>query len=362
MRHQQDVSFVALAALHGAVLLLAPVAPLIAVGVWWNSNTIAHNFVHRPFFRAKSANTVFSVYQSLLLGIPQTLWRQRHLAHHANVSWQWQWSGGSVVEVVLILLFWGGLVAQWPMFFVWTYLPGYAVGLGLCAIQGHYEHVGGVTTSHYGRVYNLLCFNDGYHGEHHAFPGVPWSKLPDRRHPGPRVSRWPPLLRWLDRCSLNGLELMVLRSPRLQRFVVAAHVRALAPMLSGAGTIRRVAIVGGGLFPRTALVLRKVLPDARLVIIDRERTHLELAQRFIDALPADERPDVELRHRTFVAGDRCEEFDLVVVPLAFDGDRQGLCANPPAPLLLSHDWVWRAHGCSRLVSIFLLKRLNLIRR
>lgn len=50
-----------------------------------------------------------------------------------------------------------------PAFFVWTYVPGYLAGLLLCAVHGHYEHAAG-TTSHYGRLYNLLCFNDGYQG------------------------------------------------------------------------------------------------------------------------------------------------------------------------------------------------------
>ena len=48
----------------------------------WNANTIAHNFIHRPFFRARALNTAFSCYLSLLLGFPQSLWRARHLAHH----------------------------------------------------------------------------------------------------------------------------------------------------------------------------------------------------------------------------------------------------------------------------------------
>ena len=57
------------------------------------------------------------------------------------------------------------------MFFLTTYLPGYAGGLALCALHGHYEHAGG-TTSHYGTLYNVLLFNDGFHVEHHAHPGV----------------------------------------------------------------------------------------------------------------------------------------------------------------------------------------------
>ena len=35
----------ALAVVQGVVLLAAPSAPLIALGVWWNSNTISHNFI-----------------------------------------------------------------------------------------------------------------------------------------------------------------------------------------------------------------------------------------------------------------------------------------------------------------------------
>src|SRR5258707_6871052 len=77
--------FTALAGLHAALLVAWPVTPVIALGVWWNSNTIAHNFIHRPFFRSRLANASFSAYLSMLLGIPQTLWRDRHLSHHAHV-------------------------------------------------------------------------------------------------------------------------------------------------------------------------------------------------------------------------------------------------------------------------------------
>ena len=80
-----DALFIALAVLHGVVLAEWPVAAVIAIGVWWNSNTIAHNFIHRPFFRAQLLNLLFSAYLSVLLGIPQTLWRERHLAHHGGV-------------------------------------------------------------------------------------------------------------------------------------------------------------------------------------------------------------------------------------------------------------------------------------
>src|SRR5437764_1754958 len=44
-----DLLLVALAALHGVAVVAVPAAPVIAVGIWWNANTIAHNFIHRPF-------------------------------------------------------------------------------------------------------------------------------------------------------------------------------------------------------------------------------------------------------------------------------------------------------------------------
>src|SRR5262245_25797259 len=80
---RRDRWLVVLAAAHGALVAGAPSIPLIALGLWWNANTIAHNAVHRPFFHSRGANALFSAYLSLLLGFPLTLWRRRHLAHHA---------------------------------------------------------------------------------------------------------------------------------------------------------------------------------------------------------------------------------------------------------------------------------------
>jgi Fatty acid desaturase len=388
---RRDAILVALAALHGVLLVLVvamavwPVAPLIAAGVWWNSNTIAHNFVHRPFFRPAALNRLFSAALSVLLGIPQTLWRDRHLAHHARREWRLRVSRHLGIETALVLCLWAALVSLHPRFFLLAYLPGYFAGLALCAMQGYWEHAAGRPTSHYGRIYNFLCFNDGYHAEHHGNAALHWTKLPHRIDIGAATSEWPPLLRWLevtrwleltrwleplrwlDVGPLEALERLVLRSPRLQRFVLRSHRRAFRSLLPQLGAVRRVTIVGGGLFPRTALLLRELLPAASLTIVDSSARNLETARRFLGG-------DIEYRNERYMTSDsrdsnsyhsdsrdcHSRDCDLTVIPLCLDGDREAIYRCPPSPAVLVHEWIWRRRGTGAVVSAFLLKRVNLV--
>jgi Fatty acid desaturase len=343
----------ALALLHGAILAAFPSAPLIAIGVWWNSNTISHNFVHRQFFQRREWNLLFGAYLSILLGIPQAWWRARHLAHHRIPDKRGIDRRELVLQMVLIASAWVTLFVYAGSFFVAVYVPGYLAGLALCALHGHYEHARG-TISHYGAVYNRLCFNDGYHVEHHRHPGVPWERLPAYRIRSQAVeSAWPAPLRWLDAVNLTTLERIALRVPPLQRYMLRSHTRAFRAVERRLASAKRIAIVGGGLFPRTALVLKALCPDVELVIIDANREHLERARRIIgDARIA----FVHGRFPWATFGD----FDVLIIPLAFEGDRTALYRRPPAPTLIVHDWIWRKRGASRIVSPFLLKRLNVI--
>jgi hypothetical protein len=343
---------VTLAVVHGGLLLAAPSLALVAVGLWWSSNTIAHNFLHRPFFRARGLNLLFALYLTVLLGVPQALWRDRHLAHHAGVRWRLKLSGPLALEVLLVLLLWGVLAVSWRRFFLAAYLPGYGLGLGLCWLHGYYEHARG-TVSHHGRLYNLLFFNDGYHVEHHARPGTHWTQLPRLVQPDAVTSPWPAVLRWLEAFSLEGLERLVLRSPRLQRFVLERHEQAFRRLLPPLQAPVRVAIVGGGLFPRTLLVLRRLLPEASFVVIDRSEENLATARALAPAGISYEHACYE---PSLVA--RCE---VVVFPLAFVGDRDTIYRQPPAPIVFAHDWLWRCRGTGVIVSWLLLKRLNRLR-
>ena len=358
-----DGLLVGLSCAYAAWLLSAPSIPLVAIGLWWTANTAAHNFIHTPFFRSRALNRAYSLFLSALMGIPQSLWRDRHLRHHRahhragrdthDAHTRPAWTREVAVEAGVVLMIWAGAAAVDPAFFLGVYVPGYLAGLGLCALQGHFEHARG-TTSHYGSLYNWCFFNDGYHAEHHLRPGEHWTRLPSHALAAARTSRWPPVLRWLDLISLESLERRVLRSPRLQRFVIGAHERAFRAVLTQLPPIHRVTIVGGGLFPRSTLILRRLLPRASLTIVDANPEHLAIASTFLQA-------DIALEHRLFNPAVP-EPADLVVIPLAFIGDRDRVYRHPPAALALVHDWMWRPRGKGARISWLLLKRVNLVQR
>jgi hypothetical protein len=327
--------------------------------MWWNANTISHNFIHWPFFRRRGLNKAFSCYLTLVLGFPQSLWCARHLAHHEPRPGLRKSPPDrleprcSPLEFVLLLTLWGAMTAFAPRFAVTVYLPGYLLGVALCWLQGHYEHVRG-PVSHYSRLYNLMFFNDGYHIEHHADPELNWRDLPGRRIAGGNSSRHPAALRWLEVINLQALERLVLRYAALQRFVIDRHERAIRDLLVELPPINRIGIVGGGMFPRTAIILGKLIPHAALTLIDVSADNLAIARRFLAN-------DAREINRQFDPATPCE-FDLLVIPLSFIGDRRAIYERPPAPAVLVHDWIWRPVPTTTIVSWLLLKRLNLVIR
>jgi hypothetical protein len=357
LRHSPwDGTLVALSLVHAAALLLFPSIALVALGLWWNANTVSHNFIHLPFFRSRRMNTIFSLFLTLLLGFPHQLWRVRHLAHHAGREHaRVRWTTRTYGEAALVLALWTALIAFVPRGFFFVYLPGYLIGLALCQLQGHYEHAHG-TTSHYGWIYNTLFFRDGFHAEHHAKPSTHWLRLRPLRAGDARSSAWPPVLRWLDDVPaiLDALERAVLKSSLLQALVLRAHESAIERSLIGLPNIRRLVIIGGGLFPRTAIIMQRLFPDASITIVDKNPDHLNTAHAFLGS-------SVVILERDCDAS--CEfDADLLIVPLAFVGDRNAFYENPPAPVVLVHDWIWRRRGEGTRVAWWLLKRVNLVRR
>ena len=346
-----DAVLVALSMAHAAVVFLSPSIAVIAIGMWWNSNTISHNFIHNPFFHSGRLNRGYSFYLSLLLGFPQRLWRDRHLAHHQGRRYRFRLTAPVVAEIGSILLMWGVMAWAAPQFLAAVYLPGYVIGLTLCYLHGYFEHAHGVT-SHYGLLYNLSFFNDGYHVEHHMRPAEHWTRLPEHISANSKQSRWPAVLRWIEVVNLELLEGFVLRSRTLQRFVLSRHERAFRRIFAKLENIRSVKIVGGGLFPRTALVLQRLLPGVTITIVDASSENIATAKRFIG--------DTVTFVQAMYKPGSVDDADVVIIPLAFRGDRRALYANPPARWTLIHDWIWSRRGEGVTISVVLLKRLNLV--
>jgi hypothetical protein len=388
VRNPRDVAVLAATLGHavvlaGVVALAAagvargtwPVAvALIAFGVNWGSNTFSHIHLHTPLFSGRRANRAFSLGLSVTLAIPQTWWKHRHLAHHrgrAPDGVPSRLRGPLANEITAILVLWAALAFGAPGIFLAVVLPGWALGLALCWLQGHFEHAHHAAgVDHHGAFYNRFWFHDGFHAAHHVAPGAHWSTLGPLAGGVAPVSAFPPVLRWLDSVAhavasvrpaiIDALERHGLRFAFVRALLVATHRRAFAAILSRTPLppVRRVCIVGGGLFPRTAIVLRELLPDSRLTILDSDAAHLECAQGFLVASPW-----IEFRCGRF-PDDPGGPYDLVVVPLAFRGDRVALYAQPPAPVVIVHEFFWRRGGgavrASAMVSWWLGKRVNLL--
>jgi hypothetical protein len=358
-------------------LARAALALGLALAMNWSSNTTSHIHLHGPLFRSGAANAGFSVFLSVLLGVPQSWWKLFHLEHHGLLPSRDSAQARALrtrgaLELAALLAFVVPFAVAAPLSFVTVYAPAMALGFALCANQGRQEHRGSAEgVDIHAPLYNRLWFNDGFHAAHHRAPEAHWTTLPARAAAGDLVSPLPPLVRWLDEMPalanraaasiIDALERATLGLPFVRRFLLTTHERAWTALLgSNVAAIRTVTIVGGGLFPRTALVLARLLPHARLTLIDAVPAHLDRARAFLEPVTR-ERPEVV----RFVAGvfdqSASAHADLLVVPLAYRGDRRRLYAAPPAPRVAVHDWLWRRRGADgRRVSLLLLKRLNLI--
>ncbi len=211
---------------------------IYAVSVGWNLNSIAHNFIHNPFFRSARLNRLMSLVITLALLSPQTMYRYVHLKHHAGNGdrpdaagvtidplsiYQHGWDGKAepMLSYVFLEFFRGdspfelarkigekrpvearaALTEFWAVIAVygaalavglftgrWAFTPLMVVAsyLGQCVsnLSGYYEHLGGNPdkpiawgVSTYGRVYNWIFLYNGYHAEHHYRPKIHWTKM-----------------------------------------------------------------------------------------------------------------------------------------------------------------------------------------
>jgi fatty acid desaturase len=212
-----------------------------------NYQCVSHNFIHHPFFVNDGLNTLFSLLNSPLLGMPQFMYTVHHLHHHrynmdhrdpTNIyrysrypnrpenllsycilgvlrtdvveMYKFQYPNSPPkwaknLEVVLCLV-------PFPLAFLMggtSLLVAYTViwysGQAMALAENYLEHYGATpgnrqmdAVSCYNPIYNFLWFNNGYHQEHHYKPMVHWTQiknvrnqlpLPAHKHGGSSPSR-----------------------------------------------------------------------------------------------------------------------------------------------------------------------------
>jgi fatty acid desaturase len=200
-----------------------------------NYQSIAHNFLHNPFFRNKRLNDLFGVFNTLLIGAPHSIYRLHHLRHHKynndapdpvtgrvndhtstyrfspdgrneegfvkyslltyfrndlaghfREAYQKRTLLMAMVEMTVL----GAMLAAFAWFnlpgLLFFYLPAWLLGNIAAMAENYFEHHGAIpgnrktdSVSSYGKLYNLIWFNNGYHQEHHYRPQVHWTRLAD---------------------------------------------------------------------------------------------------------------------------------------------------------------------------------------
>jgi fatty acid desaturase len=209
-----------------------------AFSVGWNLNSIAHNFIHNPFFKSDRLNRLMSLVITLALLSPQTMYRYVHLKHHAGNADRPDDKGATIdplsiyrhghdgkpepmlsyvfleffrgdapfeiarkigekrprearqarFEFWSVIAVYGALLAIGLFTGRWAFVPLMVVAsyLGQCVsnLNGYHEHLGGNPdspiawgVSTYGRLYNWVFLYNGYHAEHHYRPKVHWTRM-----------------------------------------------------------------------------------------------------------------------------------------------------------------------------------------
>lgn len=196
-----------------------------------NYQCVAHNFVHNEFFGPRWANALMSMLNSVALCFPQSVFREHHFNHHrynnlapadgqegdlsslqrfSRVPGQpeplWRYAllsplradvlryaraaftAGRGRQVMLdsaaVVSVMAGLAWWMPGYFFVYYLPLLYFGHVVTYTEGYFEHHRAVpgdrqrnAVSCYSRWYNFIWFNNGYHQEHHCYPGVHWTRI-----------------------------------------------------------------------------------------------------------------------------------------------------------------------------------------
>jgi fatty acid desaturase len=227
---------------------------------YYNPIVVTHNFLHTPFFRRKWLNRAFPVLNSANLFLPQVLYKYHHLIHHQyandpirngttldpSSTFRYGKDGRQegffsysalglfrdgtshayreaiehgqrsqfwmeLAAIVVTAVLWLAIDWRW---FLLAFAPTFYAGWFLALLENYYEHHRAAdpgnrladSVSYYGRWYNAMMFNEGYHQEHHLKPHLHWTRRPQVhaewkgkfQDAGAYEARKPPLLGFLD--------------------------------------------------------------------------------------------------------------------------------------------------------------------
>jgi fatty acid desaturase len=227
---------------------------------YYNPIVITHNFLHTPFFRRRALNEAFAVVNSANLFLPQVLYKYHHLIHHQyandpvrngttldpSSTWRYGRDGRQegffsysalglfrdgtshayreairhgqrrqfwmeLAAIVVTAVLWLAIDWRW---FVIAYVPLFYCGWFLALLENYFEHHRATdpgdrladSVSYYGRWYNRVMFNEGYHQEHHLKPHLHWTRRPgvhreirtELERARAYAAKFPPLLGFLD--------------------------------------------------------------------------------------------------------------------------------------------------------------------
>lgn len=226
------VSVVQFATVAAWAVSFESLSPLANLGVglfamlllFHNWSVVSHEFCHRPWFKADWANRCCAVFNSVNLGYPVLLYNFVHLAHHrydngpldptstyrfGKDGKQEHWFRYAILgvfrddtkyalrevkkhgkrrqlafEVAAVVLGLAAWVAISWRFFLLAYVPLFFWGQFIVRISAYFGHFNATdvndryanSVNYYGRLWNLLMFNEGYHQEHHIRPQEHWSE------------------------------------------------------------------------------------------------------------------------------------------------------------------------------------------
>jgi fatty acid desaturase len=212
--------------------------PLQAIFLVIVMNTSLHHHMHTPIFTNDKLNKVYEIFVSAVLGIPFSGWKFFHVVHHKHnndfkidgktkdplsfyrygengkrenfwsycIKGLWRDLSGQTVkdplnncstkvyikdkislrvEQFAFYVFLASVFA-FNIGYGFVYLIVHILSLILNNANSYGEHFGPVeqqnfranSVGSYSKIYNLLCFNSGYHQEHHVRPGAHWTYLP----------------------------------------------------------------------------------------------------------------------------------------------------------------------------------------